>query len=258
MIYSIQKAMQILSILSDEKNQPVPLADIAMKTGYPKPTCSHILETLCHDGYVVRISQSKGYILGPAVYYLARYGRYKEELVYLCKPIMHWMEKKSHATVVLSVIQSNQKFIIDYFDTEQNIFFDHPRIQTDDIYRTATGRAILAHMSREEVRAIWEKYGKPQPNHWDEVDSYESLLDNLKSIKKQKVVISGATKKEGVKNAVGYASPIFQRTTCIGAVGLAWNLMPNDTAIDSKTEEMLCSILLKGVKEIHRRISYDK
>jgi DNA-binding IclR family transcriptional regulator len=78
---------------------------------------------------------------------------------------MRWMERKSHATVILSVIQSNRKFIIDYADTEQNFFFDHTTIRTDDIYRTATGRAILSHMDRGEIERIWEKYGKPPLGH---------------------------------------------------------------------------------------------
>ena len=223
-----------------------------------KPTCSHILETLCHDGYAVRVSQSEGYILGPSSYHLTRYGRYKEDLVLLCRPVMRWMERNSHATVILSVIQSHQKFIIDYSDTEQNLFLDHTQIRTDDIYRTATGRTILAHMDRKQVKAIWEKYGKPQPGHWDEVDSYDSLLDALERIRNQSVVISKASKKARAKIAVGYACPIFRRTTCIGAVGLAWTLSSTEDCVPPDIEKTLCRVLLKGVKEIHRRLSYEK
>ena len=156
MIHSVQKAMHILSVLSDAKNQPVPLMDIAERTGYPKPTCAHLLETLCHDGYAVRVSQTKGYILGPALYCLTRYGRYEEELVSLCRPVMRWMERNSHATVVLSVIQSHHKFIIDYADAEQNLFSEHPKIRTDDIYRTATGRAII-----RSPKPSWTRSTKP-------------------------------------------------------------------------------------------------
>lgn len=257
MIYSIQKAMQILSILSEEKNHPVPLADIATKSGYPKPTCSHILETLCQDGYVVRISQSKGYTLGPALYYLTRYGRYKEEFVTLCRPVIRWMERKSHATVVLSVIQSSQKFIIDYADSEQNLFSKHSTIRADDIYRTATGRAILAYMDHDQIKDIWEKYGKPLAGHWDEITSFESLIEALEKIRLQEIVVSKATKKEGEKNAIGYAYPLFRRTTCIGAVGIAWKPLHSGEITDPQTEKQLCDILRKGAKEIMRRLSYE-
>ena len=257
MIYSIQKAMNILDILSNEKNHPVPLIEIAERTGYPKPTCSHILETLCHDGYVKRISHSKGYTLGPSLYHLTRYGRYEAEFVSLCRPIMRWMEKKSHATAVLSVIQNNQKFIIDYADNEQNLFLEHPTIRTDDIYRTATGRAILAYMDCEQVKVIWEKYGKPPAGHWDEITSYESLMGTLKKIQQQEIIVSEAMEKEGERNAIGYACPLFRRTTCIGAVGIAWKPLHSGQTIDPKTEKQLCDILRKGANEITRRLSYE-
>lgn len=257
MIYSIQKAMNILDILSNEKNHPVPLIEIAERTGYPKPTCSHILETLCHDGYVKKISHSKGYTLGPSLYRLTGYGRYEEEFVTLCRPVIRWMERTSHATVVLSVIQSSQKFIIDYADSEQNLFSEHSTIRADDIYRTATGRAILAYMDRDQVKDIWKKYGKPLEGHWDEITSFESLIEALEKIRRQEIIVSQAAEKEGEKNAIGYAYPLFQRKICIGSVGIAWKPLRSGQTIDPKTEKQLCDILRKGAKEIMRRLSYE-
>ena len=257
MIYSIQKAMNILDILSNEKNHPVPLIEIAERTGYPKPTCSHILETLCHDGYVKKISHSKGYTLGPSLYHLTRYGRYEEEFVTLCRPVIRWMERTSHATVVLSVIQSSQKFIIDYADSEQNLFSEHSTIRADDIYRTATGRAILAYMDRDQVKDIWKKSGKPLEGHWDEITSFESLIEALEKIRRQEIIVSQAAEKEGEENAIGYAYPLFQRKICIGAVGIAWKPLHSGQTIDPKTEKQLCDILRKGAKEIMRRLSYE-
>lgn len=257
MIYSIQKAMNILDILSNEKNHPVPLIEIAERTGYPKPTCSHILETLCHDGYVKKISHSKGYTLGPSLYRLTRYGRYEKEFVTLCRPVIRWMERTSHATVVLSVIQSSQKFIIDYADSEQNLFSENSTIRADDIYRTATGKAILAYMDRDQVKDIWKKYGKPLEGHWDGITSFESLIEALEKIRQQEIIVSQAAEKEGEKNAIGYAYPLFQRKICIGAVGIAWKPLHSGQTIDPKTEKQLCDILRKGAKEIMRRLSYE-
>lgn len=257
MIYSIQKAMNILDILSNEKNHPVPLIEIAERTGYPKPTCSHILETLCHDGYVKKISHSKGYTLGPSLYRLTRYGRYEKEFVTLCRPVIRWMERTSHATVVLSVIQSSQKFIIDYADSEQNLFSENSTIRADDIYRTATGKAILAYMDRDQVKDIWKKYGKPLEGHWDGITSFESLIEALEKIRRQEIIVSQAAEKEGEKNAIGYAYPLFQRKICIGAVGIAWKPLHSGQTIDPKTEKQLCDILRKGAKEIMRRLSYE-
>jgi len=251
MIQSVQKAMRILTILSDNKNGPLPLREIALRAGYPKPTCAHLLDALCTDGYAMRISHEAGYTLGPAVYNLTRYGRYEDEFITLCRPVMRWMERKTHATVILSEIRAGQKFIIDYLDNEQNLLREHPYIRTDDIYRTATGRAILAHMPRDEVRTIYEKYGSPPPNHWNEVNSWETLIAQLAILREQKIITAG-------RSSVGYACPLLQRTVCIGAIGLAWKCSSGETHPDEETEEMLKSILLRGTKEIHRRLMYTE
>lgn len=254
MILSVQKTMKILSTISNFKNLPVSLMEISKATAIPKPTCAHILQTLCNDGYAKRISHSQGYTLGPSLYHLTRYGRYEENFVSLCRPILRWMETKSHATVVLSVIENNKKFIIDYVDNEQNLFLMHPTIRIDDIYRTATGRVILAHMSREQVEDIWEKYGIPPKGHWDEISSYESLINALKKIREQNIVISFPTNEN---TAIGYACPLFKNATCIGAVGIAWKPSYPHQTIDQQTESLLFKVLKKGAKEIMRRLSFE-
>lgn len=257
MIQSVKKAMKILSVLSDAKLASVQLMEISERTGIPKPTCSHILDTLCYDGYAVRISQSEGYRLGPAVYHLTRYGRYEGKLVALCRPVMKWMERNSHCTAVLSVIQSGTKFIIDYADTEQNLFYEHPQIKTDDIYRTATGRAILAHMDRDEVKAVYDKTGNPPEGHWDAVTSYETLVAELDKLRNEEIIKSESTEANGIKLSIGYAYPLFKKDVCIGAIGIAWRLPVDHEEKDKEMDKKIRGILLKGAKEIQHRLSYE-
>lgn len=256
MILSVQKAMKILTVISDSGGAPITLAEISAKTGFPKPTCSHLIETLCFDGYVKRVSHTKGYVLGPATHYLSRYGRYENKLISLIRPIMSWMERKTRATVILSVIQNNQKYIIAHIDKEQNLFEEHPLIRTDDIYRTATGRAILAEMNRDEVKAVWENNGAPLPGDWDEVKSYEDLEKALKEIRAEEIVITKGSKRKD-SNTKGFAVPLFKKMRCIGAIGLAWTKTGESEEELCAIEEKLCDILRKGAKEIQRRLSYE-
>ena len=257
MILSVQKAMRILSVLSDAKNQPVTLTVIAAKTGFPPPTCAHILETLCHDGYAVRVSHSRGYTPGPALYCLTRYGRYEEELVALCRPVMRWMERRSHATVILSVIQSRNKFIIDFADSEQNLLAEHTHIRTDDIYRTATGRAILAHSDRETVRDVYQKYGAPSQSDWQGISSPEDLDEALDALRHQEIVTSGLENDIILHRNIGLACPLFRKKTCIGALGLAWKTEEGQLTIDPTVKENLYLVLKRGTREIHRRLAYE-
>lgn len=245
MIHSIQKAMRILAVIADGKNEPVALARIAQETGYPKPTCAHIVETLCADGYAQRTP--RGYRLGPGLYHLTRYGRYRSELVELCHPVLRWMERESRATAILAVVENRQKFIIDTVETEPRLYTESQNIRTDELYRTATGRVLLAHMDRREAEAMYRQYGNPHPGAWEGVNSLDSLLHECERVRRQPVetVYSG--------DAVGMACALVHSGVCLGAVGLGWR---EDAPAPGKLRRME-QTLVRGVREMQRRLTYQ-
>ncbi len=254
MIQSVKKAMAILSIISDGRGEPVKIKSISEKTGFPPPTASHILESLSSEGYVVRVSHTDGYILGPSLFHLTRFGRYDERLVALARPVLRSIEKKSGATVILSIIQSGYKFIIDYLDGEQNIFPERQRIITDDIYRTATGRVILSRMGMEERREIYGKYGVPSPSHWRGVDSFHSLSERLDRLACEDVVISGLDGGIAVHDILGFASPIYKNAVCIGALGIAQRCTIGER-VSEEAVRMLSELVLRGARAITKKCS---
>jgi DNA-binding IclR family transcriptional regulator len=254
MIKSVDKTMRIISAVADGKGEPVSLGKIAQITEMPSPTVAHIVSTLVSDGYLIKVSRKSGYVIGPALHYLTRYGIYEAELVGICRPIMRWIERTTHATAVLSVIKSGRKFIIDYADDEQKLFAEHTRIRMGDIYRTATGRAILAEMERDEVAKLYNSLGVPERDHWKEVTSLDSLYEELAKIKKTRVVVTRPDDAEGEKNAAGYGSPLFRDGECIGAVGIA---VRDPSAITDERDAELRAALKKAAREINRRLMYE-
>ena len=76
---------------------------------------------------------------------------------------------------------------IDYIDTETKLLSDPAEIIPDDIYRTATGRIIMANMADSEICNIYQKNNKPPEGHWDGVDSLEKLKEKLSEIDKKSV-----------------------------------------------------------------------
>ena len=256
MIESVRKATRILTVIADNGGQPLPLGEISARVGINKATCAHIVDTLVCEGFLVKISPTKGYITGPAAYCLSRFGRYGSDLISVCRPVMNYLYNTLGHCVVLAVIQGSTKYVIDYIDDGQ-IFESKQKIRKDDIYRTATGRAILAYMDRDGVKAVWDKYGKPPKGHWDRVTSYESLLDALDEIRRHSVVVTDATDRSENKDSIGYACPLFHRARCIGAVGIAWKPTDSEGYEKSEKEKMLSALVQKGAKEIMRRLSYE-
>ncbi|MGN1120853.1 MAG: IclR family transcriptional regulator [Eubacteriales bacterium] len=258
MIASVQKAARLLTALADGKNKPVSLAQLSRQTGISKPTCVHILATLMAEGYVERVSHVKGYMLGPSAFCLARYGKYDDDFIAVCRPVMQWLRKKTAHTVILAVVRGGRKFIIDFLDAEDNILPGGADILPDDIYRTATGRVILANLDRNRVLEIYEQCGAPPPGHWDGVDSPESLLLNLAKLDKRGVVtVRDDTGTDAQTLTFGYAAALFCRGECVGALGVAVKCPKTEypAFVDEQCE--IQKLLLKASAEIGRRLAYS-
>jgi DNA-binding IclR family transcriptional regulator len=245
--------MRIISAVADGKGEPVSLGEIAKRTEMPSSTVAHFVSTLTSDGYLIKVSRKSGYVIGPSLHYLTRYGIYEADLVSTCRPIMRWIERTTHATAVLSVIKSGRKFIIDYADNEQKLFAEHTRMRMGDIYRTATGRAILAEMRRDELEDIYSRLGNPEADHWSEVTSFETLTAELSRIRRERIVVTQRATGEGEKNAAGYGRALFRDGRCVGAVGIA---VRDPGAITPERDAELRAALTKAAREIDRRLAY--
>ncbi|MBE6705485.1 MAG: hypothetical protein E7583_09495, partial [Ruminococcaceae bacterium] len=110
---SVEKTMMILRAISDGKGTPVTLERISSDTGINKSTLSHIVSTLAKSGYLQRVSHNEGYIIGPELHFLTRYGRYGEDIISVCNPILEHLARITDATAVFAILGGDKKYIID-------------------------------------------------------------------------------------------------------------------------------------------------
>lgn len=255
MIGSVQKAIKILNVISEGKNSPVSLLYISEMTGINKSTCSHIVSTLESEGFVKKISRTKGYVLGPAAYCLLRHGKYESEFVSICQPLIRWLNKKTGYSVILAVVERGQKYTIDYIDTEK-LLPEISGIMPDDIYRTATGRIIMANMYKSDIKEVFEKNGIPPEGHWDEVTSFETLEAKLSEIDRNGIVQTYCVRDDG-KIMLGYAAAVFRYTKCVGAVGVAVLCTKEEYEQFEEKEKLIKHNIIKARTEIGRRLKYS-
>lgn len=255
MIQSVQRATRLLSILADNYTQPVPLATLAALSGLHKSTCANLLATLEEEGYAIKISRSKGYILGSAAYCLSRFGAYKSQLVEVCRPVLQYLHRHTGHTVVLAIVESGTKYILHSIDNN-DIFDTKFLIQADDIYRTATGRAILVNLPREETAAIFRKYGDPTEKDWPEVRKFEDFTHFASKAKKTAVFKScGCFVSDTILN-IGYGVALFNAGGCVGAIGIALKMpVEQEKNYTREEEDTITRLLVRGAAEINRRLS---
>ncbi len=252
--------MQIMSVISNGRGKPVSLSKISQITNIPKPTCIHIIQSLVEDGYLERISHTEGYTLGPSTFYLTRFGKYNQSFVTVCRPVIKWLYRQTGYSTLLAIIQGGKKYVIDYVNSDSGYIFnkENEDIFTDDIYRTATGRIILAHMSEPEIEKIYSLYGTPTPHdQWQSVDSLESLKKELAKFRETGYARSTTHVESTGSLTFGYAMPIFEKYTCIGAIGISVKITPQELDTFNQNEAKLVALLQKATREINRRLKFN-
>ena len=149
MIKSVKKALDILSILSNSGENPISLSELAEKTNLNKSTCAHIVDTMCEELYVERVSRKEGYRLGPWSYMLSRYGSYYNSLSKLAYPILKWLHEQLDTAVFLSVVCNGRKYIILHIDPDNILPMSDGSMIQGYMESTATGRLLMAFMDSE-------------------------------------------------------------------------------------------------------------
>ena len=253
MINSVEKTMTILTAISDVYGDSITLDELYRKTNINKSTCVHVLNTLRESGFVERISRMKGYRLGPATFYLTRYGRFQEDLIQICHPMLKWLNLKVGQTSLLAVIHENKKFIIHFVEGSRKLSERKTNLILGNIYSTATGRVMLANMDKRDILDFYKTNILPTQEQWPNIDSSKKLFKELDIIKNQGIAI--VTKEVGNLFDISYASDINNGHKSIGAVGLSkfYNTVVDP---DDKEHKLVINHLKACTKEINRRLTY--
>ena len=177
---TVQKTLQLLRILSDARGRPVTPASISEQMEIPKSTICHILKTLLEERYVQRVSRKEGYVLGPELYLLTRYGRYGADIIHECHPLLRYINRAGGGTAVFAIVKGNRKYIIDRVADDGVYPDEQANLLVDDLYRTVTGRVILANIPFEEALNIWNALGPPrETDNWTGVADFHSFREAL-------------------------------------------------------------------------------
>lgn len=209
------------------------IADILRRD---KGQISRVCQTLLATGLIDRDRISKRYSLGHHLYALATRTR-EAHLALIARPTLIDLMSRAEESAHLTVLRGGTIMTV---HTEMA---QHP--ERDDsldgvslpALRTASGRAMLATFTPEELVSWWNEHGvsRPQPasqkNHGSQVGEIERLLPGLgsirslgkliktvKSVRRQGFAISDG---ELTENIVDAAAPILNDTgVVIGAIAV--------------------------------------
>jgi DNA-binding IclR family transcriptional regulator len=212
---ALAKALAVLESVAEDPGAEKGLGEIAANAGLNKATCAHILKTLVETGYAEQDAPRCGYRLGPMAYRLARGGPYRRDLALKADPFLAELARETGETAVLAALRGGTRLVLGVAEGNQGIQVRSDILHHDDVYRTATGRVLLAHLSDEELASFVATKGLPGAA-WPGARTKAGLRKVLARVRR-----SGEALNRREPGVVQVARPVREAGEVAAAIGLA-------------------------------------
>lgn len=244
MIQVVNRALDILEYVAKERDKEYTLGKIADNLGLNHATCANIIKTLTTREYIEKVGRTRGYRLGTKAYYLTGNYSNKKELLYAAVDPMGELTQKLNEGSILGILRENKRILLHEERSNQELQVINKKEK--DVYRTSTGRVILACMEDREINSFIKKYGLPEKDAWPEVEDKDDLLYELKRIKKKQIAVQISK-----ASIVGIGVPLFLGEKVIGSLGI---YLP-ETRFNPKASTHIFNELNKTAKLIMKNMN---
>jgi DNA-binding IclR family transcriptional regulator len=249
MVKSADRVMQILEAIgsSDEGKTH---GELAYSLNIPKSSLSLLLANLVDRDYISLGGSDKRYILGPQVLVLA--GRYLSSLdiARLGQPILRRLTRVIDESAEIAIKRENEMMIIAKEDCSRPLARMIQMGERAPIYATAGGKAILAHLSDEEIEHYLSSV-ELMPITKATITDPEVLRGELKAIRSGALARSHEELHEGI---TAVASPVFD---LYGRVVASIVLPILTIRFTSEKEKKAEQILRQASIELSHQLGFD-
>ncbi|MGA0555163.1 IclR family transcriptional regulator [Larkinella sp. VNQ87] len=214
MIQVINRAFDLLELISNDPERPKSLGDLADALQLNHGTCANILKTLVARGYVEQVGTKKGYILGAQSYSLTGNDAYRKDLLEAAREEMDALTRAVNENCLLAVLKDNQRIAIYRTFAEQDL-----QVRTTDIkpvYDAASGRLLLAMLPGEKIQRFIAKYGLPTHDSWPEIKSETELMEALALIRQEELALQTIANR----HVMGLAVPVYKNGLVVASLSI--------------------------------------
>jgi IclR family acetate operon transcriptional repressor len=215
-VQSVARALTLLEIIADLGGE-ASLTDIAGKAGLNVSTCHHLLSTLVSKGYAARVPNRRSYALGARVLYLSQVCLRQVDLPRRATPFIERINVSTGETIHLAVLQGSSIIKILKRDARHAIRVDSASLgRSDAAHATATGKAILAWLSHDDVSHMMAEHGMARFTD-KTITDLAALFDELAHVRRDGYAID---REEFIGGVICVAAAIRDHTGgVIGAIG---------------------------------------
>lgn len=246
-VTTTETTFEIVEHLCDTEGGSV--SEIASELGRAKSTVHRHLATLVRHGYVVKNGGT--YSIGLRFLNLGLHARNSRPLYHETRSKVDELAEQTGEKVWCMTEENGRSIHLYGASGEQSVRTDSREGQVGYLHQHAAGKAILAHLSREHVNTIIERYGLPARTDQTITETPE-LFEILEQIRERGYAFN---REESIPSLYSVGVPITaDDDSAIGALSISG---PANRLQGEKLTEELPNLLLGAVNEIEINLSYS-
>jgi DNA-binding IclR family transcriptional regulator len=140
------------------------LPEISRRLGLPKSSTHCLLLTLERCGYLTRNKNTRRFMFGLKLFSLANVALSGIKLRDQARPFLHSLMNETGLTVHLAILEQGEGVLVEKVGPAGMRKVATWLGKRMDLHCTAVGKAILAQLPEEEVRAYIDSHGLPRHN----------------------------------------------------------------------------------------------
>lgn len=217
-IQSVSKAMLLLDMLSREA-EPMTLAQISQKTGWPKSTVHGLLSTMREYSVIHQDAEGR-YTLGIRLFEYGCKLASSWSIIERVKPYIQHISYSTGEAVFLSILDHGEVITLDRLDDRIGLLISPEMGCRLPVHCTSQGKLFLAYMPEEERDEILHRCElKRFTEHT--ITSMPELMKELKEIQSRGYAVENSEYKTGLRSI---AAPIVGENGevkyAIGVIGM--------------------------------------
>lgn len=215
-VRSLKKALDILDLIieADLHEVDASLAGLARRMGMPSNSVHNLLKTMVACGYVRKNGHGL-YVQGVKCRQLGRVNRLEAPAVHdAVQQRLQQLTEETGEGCLLAVLMNGERVVAARVDSTHAVQVSHATIEDLPFFSRATGRALAAYATADELEQIIARHGMPGAQ-WDNITERAALQSALAKVREDGTC-TVATPEYGL---IGLACPV------VDADGKAWGVL---------------------------------
>ena len=236
----IDKVFSILEEVVTATPEPCLPLSLSQKLNLNRATCSRLIKQLCDMDYLMKVSRSQGYVVGPKLLALNNIAGFEHRLLDAAQPIIDKCAESLGCSVLLARLYGRKRYVLYHRNCSAELDIRLKRPYYNDLFSTATGLLLTSYLPDDEMVACWREQRSLGTEFLPDYMSENTLIQNLSLIREHGFFECGRGSQWI------YAYPVFQNKRFYAALGASILSKSHNAAYHRK----ICKCLKEAAEEI--------